>query len=203
MKKIGILVEGMEEQISLRHIVEKLNIADTQILKPVYANMQPKGPIGQIVKSVGTKISLLNKADLILVLIDKEDSNDCLITRAEELKSAFHQKGHKKVEVVIKNRQFENWLIADPDAIGQLSHFNITTAFRKKVENDKADNIIDPVGLLTSLKKGDKTFHKTIDGTAIAKKLNVENAARNSRSLRRFLRLLGHEAYFLQSKKPV
>ncbi len=202
MKKIGILVEGMEEQIALRHIVEKLAIEGVQILKPVFANMQPKGPAAQIVKAVEAKMSLLQKADAILVLIDKEDTDDCIITRVGELRNAFHKKGHRKVEVVIKNRQFENWLIADPEAINQLSNFEVTSAFRKKVEQDKTDHVQDPVGLLSGLKKGGSTFHKTKDGTEIAKKLNVENAARNSRSLRRFLRLLEHPDYKDQSKKP-
>ena len=202
MRKIGIFVDGREEQISLRHMVEKLKIDHVQILTPVYANMQPKGPVGSIVKAVEAKMTLHKQADLIVVLIDLEDLEECIIARAQALKMAFHQKGYSKVEVVVKNQQFENWLIADPEAISQLDRFHITTTFKKKVENDKADNVANPVGLLSGLKKDGKTFHKTIDGTQIAKKLNIENAARNSRSLRRFLRLLGHRDYVHQSKKP-
>jgi hypothetical protein len=99
MKKIGILVEGREEQIALGHIINKLKFPDAQILKPIYANMQPKGPVGQIVKAVENKISIISKSDLILVLIDKEDSDVCVVSRAAELKSAFHNKGYKQVEV--------------------------------------------------------------------------------------------------------
>lgn len=99
-------------------------------------------------------------------------------------------------------RQFENWLIADPEAIAQIKNFKLTSTFRKRVAPDKADHVPNPIDLLNKLELGPKSFHKTVDGTEIAKKLDINTVASNSRSFRRFLRLLSHPDYLTQSKKP-
>lgn len=100
MRKIGILVDGKEEEISLRHIVGKILIHDTQIITPVYAPMQPKASALQIVKAVEGRLNLLvKKTDLILVLIDFEDQDDCAVTKTIELKRAFQKHGYAKIEL--------------------------------------------------------------------------------------------------------
>jgi hypothetical protein len=196
---IGIIVEGQEESESLAHIVGKIAIENVIIRKPLYASTEPKATPGQIAKAVESRLKIL-KAQQILVLIDLENQDVCPGERAQTLENTFHQKGYRQVQVIIKNKNSENWLIADCDALKQLSTFKLTQAFINQVTH-KADHVTDAVGLLTKIKSDKKSFYKTKDGEAIARKANPEKIALHSRSFRRFLRLLGHQLYRTQSKQ--
>jgi len=199
---IGIIVEGQEESQSLAHITDKILIESVTILKPLYASIQPKAAPGQIARSLVSGLKIRGTADLILVLIDLEDLDNCPGERAKVLEEAVGRMGYDNVRVVIKNRKFENWLIADCNALQQLANFSLTQAFIRKVKG-KADNVTDAVGLLSSIKNDKRSFHKTQDGTAVARKANPDTIALHSRSFRRFLRLLTHPTYSTQSKKAV
>lgn len=200
--KIGIIVEGQEEQQSLRYIVEKIRIEGKQILAPIFAPIEPKATPQQIIKAMESRLKLLSKADKIIVLIDIENLDVCPGDRASSLERVFIDRGYENIEVVIKKRQFENWLIADPDAISQLRNFDMSEGFRRSVNNN-ADNVDDPVRLLSNIKNDRRYFHKTKDGSAIAKQVDYLRIASNSRSFRRFLRVLGYPLYLHQSKRRV
>lgn len=199
---IGIICEGQEESQSLAHIVSRITIEGVTICKPVYASIEPKATSAQITKAAESRFKyfMARKVNQILLLIDREDLTDCPGKRALEVEQAALKMGFTNVRVVIKNRKFENWLIADCEALRQLSSFKPTQSFIRQV-TAKADQVADAVGLLSSIKTDKKSFHKTNDGTAIAKKAVPETIALHSRSFRRFLRLLTHEDYKNQSKK--
>jgi hypothetical protein len=197
---IGIIVEGQEESQSLAYVVEKITIKGVTIRKPLYASIEPKATPLQIAKSVESRLKILGQVNRILLLIDLENLDACPGERAQTLEQAVAKMGYHNVQVVIKNRKFENWLIADCEALKQLNLFKPTQSFIKQVTG-KADTVADAVGLLSSIKTDKKSFHKTNDGTAIAKKAVPETIALHSRSFRRFLRLLNHEDYKNQSKK--
>ena len=198
---IGIIVEGQEESQSLAHITAKIIIEGVTIRKPLYASIEPKATPGQIVKALESRLKILGAIDRVLVLIDLENLDECPGERAQVLQKAVQKMGYDNVHVVIKNRKFENWLLADCDALNQLTNFSPTQAFLRKVTG-KADNVTDAVELLSSIKNDKRSFHKTQDGTAIARKAVPETIALHSRSFRRFLHLLKHPTYKQQSKKP-
>ena len=200
--KIGIIVEGQEEQQSMRYIVENINIEGKQILTPIFAPIEPKATPQQIVKAMEGRLKLLSKANQIIVLIDLEDMDICPGDRANSLENYFFSKSYTNIKVIIKKRQFENWLLADPDAINGLKNFNVSEAFRRRVTGN-ADNIHNPIELLSNLKSDRKSFHKTKDGTAIAKEIDYLKVADNSRSFRKFLRVIGHPLYLTQSKTRI
>jgi hypothetical protein len=204
---IGVITEGISERKALEIIIEKVTTEDdVTLVKPIHASIEPKAKPGQIAKAAEDKVNILLKSkncDLVVLVLDNEDSKDCIITRAKALKEAFEMKGFTNVEIVIKVRQFENWLIADADGIGAIKNFNVTQSFRKRVSPNKADNVDNPVELLKRLKKDKKAFDKNGDVLKIAEKCDPHSMAKNSRSFRRFLRLIRCTEYKDQSKSPV
>jgi hypothetical protein len=175
------------------------------LLAPVHARLQPKSAPGRIAEGVLKKLDLLRKrgADVVLLLIDREDRPDCAPEFAQAIEAAFVARS-RQVRVVVKDRKFENWLIADPKALGSLKgRFKPTKAFGNRVKPNKADNVADAKALLDQIcVKGKGFYHKTQDPPRILEKMDITEAGKNSRSFRRFLHLLGDKRYRDQSKKP-
>ena len=204
--KIGIVVDGLGEFQSLPEICARLCLRPgDQLLAPVHARLQPKSAPGRIAEGVLKKLDLLRKrgADVVLLLIDREDRPDCAPEFAQAIETAFVAMG-EQVHVVVKNRKFENWLIADPKALAShKKRFKPTEVFRKHVRPNKADNVADATALLNQIcVKGKGFYHKTQDPPRILEKMDITEAGKNSRSFRRFLHLLGDKRYRDQSKKP-
>lgn len=202
--KIGVIVDGDAEQQALQSFFSKIGLGNTQLIGPYYANMQPKASPLQICRSSLSKLEILvgsYKTDQNIVLIDLEDREECPGMFAKMIEEAYTQLGYK-VSVVVKNICLKNWLIADPYALKVMgSRFNIEESFLKKVSPNKADRVKNPLHELNKICIK-KDYHKRKDALQIAKKLNPETVAANSRSFRRFLRLVGHAKYLSQSIKP-
>lgn len=201
---VGVVCDGSAESQALEVVVKKINGYGTKFLKPLYADMQPKATEAQIAKKAEKAIGILRakKADLIIVLLDFEDREGCPGEFSEMLANAFIKLGMNDVSVVIKMRTFENWLVADPEGIGALNNYKPTKAFVGAVAPNKADHV-DGEKLINSIIVGRREYHKRIDAINIAKRLDVSRASKNSRSFRRFLRLVNHEEYADQSKLPL
>lgn len=199
---IGVIVDGNAESSALRELIAKLDGADP-IRGPYYANMQPLAPPPTIARSAmkAIRVAKARGATRILILIDRENNDACPPGIADTLAKAFSKLG-EKVDVVIKNRKFENWLIADPDALaGQRRRFTVSNASRRSVCPNKADHIHDAEKLLNHCAIR-IAYHKRIDATSICRNSDLTQAAANSRSLRKFLRSVGDARYKNQSKNP-
>jgi hypothetical protein len=202
--KIGIVVDGDAESQALKKLTRRIKIAGTQLLGPFYAPMQPKSTPKQIAKSAEKQVVILKRkrADKVVVLVDREDQAGTPGEIAISLEAAFHELGHQQVYVVIKNRKFENWLIADVGAFRQMPRrYKVSSAFEKAVSPDKADSVKDAEALINQIALKVK-YHKRHDAAQIAEKQNEAEIGLNSRSFRRFLRLIGHPDYRDQSCKP-
>lgn len=202
--KIGIVTEGRAERSALAELIKKLKSKSHSILEPVFASVEPKATPAQIVTAAEPKIRILDKRDCdrILFLIDFEDLGGCLITRKNQVESLLKNRGYSSVKVVIKQRQFENWLIADHRAVNACKRFAVSKSFIKAVSPNKADNINNPVKLLSGSKPDKTSFDKNRGAHAICAKSDPLRMAENSRSFRRFLRLIEHPTYQNQSKNP-
>ncbi len=166
--------------------------------------MQPKSEPGQIAGKAIKKVKIQRDrgADLIVVLIDREDRKECPTEFADQLKRAFAKRGYDAVNVVVKNRTFENWLIADVEALKQLpGRFKVTKTFERTVSPNKADNVGDAEALLNKIGVKQR-YHKRRDAVRITAVQETLNIAKNSRSFRRFLHVVGHPQYLSQSKRP-
>ena len=203
--KVGIVVEGNAESQALKVLTRRIKIDGVQFLAPAYADMQPKSAPGQIAGKAIKKVKIQRDrgADLIIVLIDREEnSQKCPPEFANQIKHAFTKLGYNDIRVVIKNRTFENWLIADVEALKQMpGRFKVTKTFERTVSPNKADNVVDAEELLNKIAIKHR-YHKRRDAARITAVQEALNMAKNSRSFRRFLRLVGHPQYLQQSKKP-
>jgi hypothetical protein len=64
--------------------------------------------------------------DVVVVLLDRETQNQGPAEIAAALEREFARKAYGvPVRVVVKDRQFENWLVADLDALRQCRRFGL------------------------------------------------------------------------------
>lgn len=200
--KIGIAVDGQAECIAWRVFINKLRQCGHAILDPVYADVQPKATAATIARAAIPKLSLLRQQEAcrFILLIDFEDKNGCPSKHSKDIEAAFKSLSWN-VSVVTKVKCFENWLIADIEAIKKLpKRFKVTTSVERTVTPNKADNIANAQEMLSQLSLGE--YHKRKDPVQLAKHLDPLRMAANSRSFRRLLRLIGHSAYSSQSRLP-
>lgn len=202
--KIGIVDDGQASSQALYEMLRR-SIASGSLLRPLYADMQPRAKPGQIVRAASPKIKILQQrgATKILLTIDLEDDSQCPTAFSKAIKDALKAQNMPDVEVVIKKYCFENWLIADLDALESLpGTFRLTDRIKGRIKASGADAERKPLDLLNAVRLGDRRYHKATDGMSIAKNFDALRAATNSRSFRRFLRVLGHPHYATQSREP-
>lgn len=199
---IGIIVDGDAESQALKKIAPKL-VGAKPIIGPYFANMQPYSPPLAIARAAVKTMQMAETrgATEFVILIDREDNQVCPTDIARGLIQAFKKLGYP-VQVVVKNKTFENWLIADPNALAsQRKRFKVSQTVRNRITPNKADNIDNAETILDQCAV--KTpYHKRRDAIRICDNLDLTAAASNSRSLRRFLRLLNDQRYRNQSKLP-
>lgn len=154
--------------------------------------MQPYAPMPQIVKASEARLNLLFQrgANQCIVLLDREENNDCPGQFSLRLQNEYLQRGFENVSVVIKDRAFENWLIADPQSLMRGTHRRIQIHDRilRRIEGAGADNL-NAIAVLAGCINGG--YHKRSDAIELCKLIDLSAAARNSRSFRKFLKSLG------------
>lgn len=204
--RIGIIVDGAAESQALKLLTRRIEIPEVELLDPIFSNMQPKSTPAQIARSAKAQVGVLvnaRKADTIIVLIDREDRGECPPEFAEAIESAFKHLDCPNVKVAIKDKKFENWLVSDVTVFRRFAaRYRVTGAFRSRVAPNKADSVRDAEELLNQICIGKEPYHKRRDAAKITDAQAVLEIAKNSRSFRRFLRLLGHDEYLNQSKRP-
>lgn len=198
--KIGVICDGDAEVEVLRVLLGKVSIEGIQLIGAAYADMQPMAPPGQVVAAARSRIDIwrAKNASRIIVAIDRERSVICPGERAESLRFAFHAAGYHEVEVVVKDRKLENWLIADAEAVSGLNNFSLPDSVVQRVHAAGADSVNDAQRELE--RAGRNGYSKRRDALRIAAVAAVERIELRSRSFRRFLRHAGHPAYALQSR---
>jgi len=155
----------------------------------------------------GVKIAAKLGATLIVVLLDRERQRACCgrIARTiqEEVYKTASVPDEVAVEVVLKDRKFENWLIADLDALrAQPARFLVTNAIEQLVAPDKADKC-DAESLIKRALRKSFSYDKTDDGFRVCIRMDVMKAAANSRSFRHLLHVLGCRPYAQSCARPV
>jgi hypothetical protein len=142
-----------------------------------------------------------NGADREVELLDRELSEEPAGCRASQIESALRRKISNNIDVVIKDRTFENWLIACPDSYSkQRGRFPHHEVVKRKVPDGQADGYGSPEDLINEACPQRRRYDKVADSERILKLASVEEIARNSRSFRRFLAVLGDKTYRQSSK---
>jgi hypothetical protein len=201
---LGLVVDGQAEALAYPFLLRRIRIAGVAFLNPIYADMQPKATPAQIVKAASPKLKLAidRGAHKQVLLIDFEDRNECSCTFAQTLTATLRRFGFGDAVAVVKNRRFENWLIADPEALRALpARFALNVAFINLVCPNRADNVGDAERLLGRICRN-VGYNKREDPPRILQRASEVRIANNSRSFRRFLRVAGYPKYSQQSKMP-
>lgn len=196
--KVVVLTEGDAEFRALPLFLDQLNaLSPHTVMRPLKVPVQPDAPPGVIAKACKSRVAIAvaQGADLVIVLLDREQQAAHPGTLAAAVESALAAHcGGARTRVVYKDRLFENWLVADLDALAaQPKRFSVTAARRRRVEPNKADSI-DAMTLIKSMALG-KGYDKVADAEKICRKIDVPRAAMHSRSLRHFLHVLEVTAY--------
>lgn len=203
MVRFGVIVDGDAEYRSLHYLWSAIaSRSGHTYLNPIKADLQPTAPIPVQVRSLKKHVAVLSgrAVDRIVVLVDREERTDCCGKLANDLATALAATYPFQFTVVVKNRTFENWLIADIDALSQQrQRFVVSAAHRRRVEPNKADRV-DALRLLKEAAK--EGYSKVVDAERIMRRADVLRIAANSRSFRRYLRVLDYPTYRHQSRVP-
>ena len=204
--RIGVVVEGQSEFTALPQLREQLCLeTSTGSVKILRARYDPHARPERVVKACRSALRQLvgRRFDLAVVLIDRERQTKSPAAIAEELEAAFAAAEIGiPVAVVVKDRCFENWLVADLEALRRLTgRFEVSTGMVKAIEPDRADRA-DAHRLLKVATKGD-AYGKVDDARRILEKATITHMAQHSRSFRCFLARLGHPRLQNGSCKPL
>jgi Domain of unknown function (DUF4276) len=203
--KIGLVVDGFAEFYSLPLLrIELEQNSGHQLIGPVKAEIQPTAPLPQIARSCLPSISILGAkgAKKTIVLFDREDRQECPGDLAQAVTEILRSKFRVGANVVVKDSKFENWLIADVEALKhQNKRFRVSRTMESAVVPNKADTI-DALRMLKDAAQG-REFSKVLDARRICDVATIDEIAANSRSFRRFLRVFGYEDYKGQSRRPL
>jgi hypothetical protein len=192
--KIGVLVEGQAEFRSLPFLLPRLG-SPHQVLSPLLCTIHPFANPAQMALAASKRFPILldRGAECIVVLFDKETRQDCTVefVRAVEREARIRLQKYSSIvnlQVVLKVTMFENWLISDPKAVGDVAGlFENTDRIEKQVKG-RAD-AADALGLLKACSR-QRIYDKVEGAVAICKRLDPTRAAENSRSFRKFLKTL-------------
>jgi hypothetical protein len=199
--RIGIVVDGVSEFRSLGQLYADLEVlTGNQFLAPLHADIQPHAPVGTIAKQCSASINQLfgRNADRVILLFDRETRSECPGTLAQAVERKIRREG---VRVVVKDRAFENWVIADLAALRkQPKRFEVSKATARAVQPDKADRV-DALALLKRAAIKD-AYDKVEDSKRVLTVADASSIGAHSRSFRRFLRCVGCVLYAHQSSNP-
>lgn len=204
--RVGIIVDGQSEVSALPKLKPQLEQASgNTIIGPIRAQIHPKASVVVIARVAVESIAILRAqrgAEKIVVLIDREDRQACPGDFAKRVLERILPSVAIPVDIVIKDRKFENWLVADVDAMLDMSaRFSLSRGAVNSIRPNKADNTDAEALIRAAAIRG--SYHKVKDAGRILGQADVSNMATNSRSFRKFLRCVGHPAYATQSRAPV
>jgi hypothetical protein len=202
MRRVGVIVDGDSEYKALPQLFRRIPDINCQVIGTLLAPIPPTATPGVIARSCKSGIEILTRkqANDIVVLIDREDDMDCPGERALAIGSRLTVPANIRGYVVLKDRMFENWLVADLNALKAFpARYKITPAVERKVVQGKADSV-DALRFMKDVTN--PSYAKTRDSKKILEAADPMSMAENSRSFRRLLRILGSAAYKHQTLRP-
>lgn len=114
----------------------------------------------------------------ILVLLDADD--DCPATLGQEIYQRAQQYvPHRRLSVVLANREFEAWFIAAAQSLDGVRGFSVTRDERPEAETPR-----NAKGWMREHMRGGK-YSEILDQPAFAARFSLEEAFENSRSFRK------------------
>jgi hypothetical protein len=193
--KIGILVDGLAEYHALPKLLSRLESSHQVLSQPLKCDIQPFATPAQMALAASKKFQILlaKGAESIVVLVDKETRPDCTVELVHSVEREARARLREmsagvNLQVVLKVSMFENWLIADPEALGGLTGLFENVERVEKHVKGRAD-AADALSLLKACSR-ERVYDKVKGAMAICPRLDPARAAGNSRSFRKFLKAL-------------
>ena len=200
------MVDGLGERSALPVLYQRIRTPHT-LVTPIKQDIQPMAPVSQIARAAaaGCRILAIKQVDLVVVLVDLEHRDACAGQFAQELREQVVARVSDlgiEVAVVIKVRAFENWLVSDLECLaGSPGLFPDARRVRQSVPAGTADQV-DALAILQQASGRHRSYHKVRGAVGVCAHLDPARAAINSRSFRRFLRVVGDSRYAHQSRRP-
>jgi len=200
---VGVIVEGDAEFLALPLLHRKSLIPNCPPLKPI--NLHGVGsdrkPVG-IAKLIAPRVNQLHTARCkqIVVCFDREQRTECAPGLAKAVSTALHAellaggKAIPNVAIVVADRAFEAWLLADASGLHARGLFKNPPSFRSfegHLGAQERKGVVELTRLLG------REYSKTKDGPALFEGLSFADARkhavgdRGSRSLDKLLRTFG------------
>lgn len=203
--KIALITDGESEFRNLPMLMPQIQArSGNAIIGPMKVNTNGAAPAEKVARECESRIKIAKAlgANLAVIILDREGILQCTGERAVELERAVARRcGAVAPRVVLKDRMFENWLIADLSALkAQPGRFRVTPTTQRMVEPNKADQC-DALQMLKSMTVGD-SYDKVRDSARICERMKLDRAALHSRSLRHLLHVVGDRMYAQQCRRP-
>jgi hypothetical protein len=202
--RIGLVVDGRSEFEALGRLKPRLDASTGHtLIGPVRANIHPKAHVSGIAAAAIEAIVVLRvrHVERVVVLLDREDRQECCGALADRIAQEIRSKVSEPVDVVLNDRKFENWLVADVQAVQALpARFRLSRTIVNSITPNKADNV-DADSVLRNAAVG-QAYQTVKDSLRIFEHADLDRIAANSRSFRRFLRVIDYPDYRDQSRQP-
>jgi hypothetical protein len=203
--KIAFITEGASEFKSLPCLYKQFEERSGNVfLGPLKVNVSPDAMPRIIARECKSRLLIAKAkgANLTVILLDREKQASCSGQIATSIEASTTPLClGMEVRVVLKDQKFENWLVADLDALrAHPQRFNVTNVSAKKVVPNRAD-ACDGAEFISRCAKGD-CYDKVRDSQTICASMDVGRAAQHSRSFRHLLHLVGDLEYTTQCRLP-
>ena len=179
---VGLVVEGETEYQALPEMLARLGV---RCARPsCFHGQSVEAPVEQLVKHVlsrHVRVQLTKGVDKVVVLLDFEGRQVPPTSFRNQVKRELTRQvcltegeGHRsRIEVVLCNPKFENWLLSDPKGI--MKSKLVARDLSRKV-TCHADGK-DAISLLKlGLRKG-VSYRKAVHGPELAKRVRVEDTS--------------------------
>ena len=207
---VGFLVDGEAEFRSLPILLQKItSLRGSLCGRPLRIPVNGGVPPGQIAIAARRQFPVLVQkgATSVVLVIDRELVESCAGALAAEIRSHILRIGlpaaFQEMHVVVKDRMYENWLVADFQAVRNMPRrFELKREDERLVAPNKADRV-DALALLKLAARNCHGYDKVDDAVQIARHAEPIRIAQNSRSFRRLLRVVGDPRFLHQSRLPL
>jgi Domain of unknown function (DUF4276) len=202
MSRVGIIVDGDSEYAALPLLIRKIPDSPQRVVATLLAPIPPKAGAAVIARACKSRIDILlaKRVAEVIVVLDREDREECSGQWALTIRDALDLPESCRGSVVLKDRMFENWLLADVAALRTFPvRYSVSDAVERRIVPNKADRC-DALRLIKDITN--PSYSKTSDSKKILSVADPLNVAANSRSFRRLMRVLRSESYRGQSKLP-
>ncbi len=208
--RVGIVVDGFSEVDALPHLLARIQTRYEIRPRVIKSRFHPTADTTLIAGAAAKSCQVFAplRLNLIVLLLDLEDRTGCPGAFAQTLRQHFETRVVRmglnvRVDVVVKVSKFENWLVADLACLsGAPRLFPDASRVADAVPRGNADGV-DALAILKRASGPRRSYQKVKSAEAICRHLDPGRAALNSRSFRRFLRVLGDRRYTDQSRLPI